>query len=116
MSERFDESEILDPTFRNGSMPVVGILLGFSLSFVTRWATNPLPWEMTDTLALVPIIAGIALQLKALSLLLQLESLRLKTYNRARKLFMTGIVMTAAGSAIAIGLDVLQASDLSRVL
>ena len=52
----------IDATFRNGSMTAVGIILGFSLSFITRWGANPVPWQVVDLVAVVPLLAGIAFQ------------------------------------------------------
>lgn len=41
-----DENEqLVEMLFRNGTLTVSGILLSFSLSFVTQWANNPVPWN-----------------------------------------------------------------------
>jgi len=45
----------IDATFRNGSMTAVGIILGFSLSFITGWGANPVPWQVVDLFAVVPL-------------------------------------------------------------
>jgi hypothetical protein len=32
----------IDAAFRNGSVTAVGIILGFSLGFLSQWASNPI--------------------------------------------------------------------------
>ncbi|SON56532.1 hypothetical protein HDIA_2991 [Hartmannibacter diazotrophicus] len=106
-----DEIETrLDPTFRNGSVTAVGIVSGFSLSFITRWATNPVPWDVLDVFALVPLIAGTALQVLAIHILLSPDSLRLSVYGRARRSFVVGLVLTTIGCSIAIAVDAIEAA------
>ena len=61
---------MIDATFRNGSMTAVGIILGFSLNFVTRWGANPVPWQMVDLFAVVPLLTGIAFQVWSFAVLL----------------------------------------------
>ncbi len=34
--------------FRNGSVTVVGVIVGFSLAYLTSWASRPSPWELHD--------------------------------------------------------------------
>ena len=50
-----DEPRI-DATFRNGSVTAVGIILGFSLGFLSQWASNPIAWSVVDIAAAAPII------------------------------------------------------------
>ncbi|MBZ9998512.1 MULTISPECIES: hypothetical protein [unclassified Mesorhizobium] len=54
---------------------------------------------------MLPILAGIALQMRALSLLLDTKCLRLSAYERANRIFITGLVFTACGVGMAILLD-----------
>ena len=98
------------------SDPTVGILLAFSLGFVTHWAANPIPWQLHHLLAVVPILVGIALQMRALSLLLDLDSLRRPIYERANRIFMAGIILTACGVGLAILLDVFEVSARSALV
>ena len=54
-----DGRATLEPVFRNGSVTVVGLLTGFSLTFRTAWAANPLPWRLHDLIGIVPLAVGI---------------------------------------------------------
>jgi hypothetical protein len=101
-----DEAKRIDATFRNGSVTAVGIILGFSLGFVSQWASNPIAWSKVDLAAAAPIAAGIALQGKAFADLLAVDSLVLANYERARRIFLAGLSLVAAGVAIAILLDI----------
>lgn len=101
------EAPKIDATFRNGSLTAVGIVLGFSLSFVNAWVSSPLPWSRTDVLVIVPLVAGIMLQAFAMARLLSPDSLVLANYTRARIAFLAGLMAMAAGIAIALTLDVL---------
>ena len=67
--------QTIDATFRNGSMTAVGIILGFSLNFITRWGANPVPWHLMDLFAAVPLLAGVAMQIWAFAMLLRPESI-----------------------------------------
>lgn len=61
MDEHDPKEELIETIFRNGTITVVGILLAFSLGFVTHWAANPMPWRLYDLFAVVPILVGITL-------------------------------------------------------
>ena len=41
MSE--EPTERIEAVFRNGSVTVVGVIVGFSLTYVTSWASSPSP-------------------------------------------------------------------------
>jgi hypothetical protein len=100
----------IDATFRNGSMTAVGIILGFSLSFITRWGANPVPWQWVDLFAVVPLLAGIAFQIWAFATLLKPESIQHEVYVRAKNHFLLGLAGVLAGTAVAILLDILNLS------
>ncbi|WP_192258204.1 hypothetical protein [Mesorhizobium caraganae] len=110
MDEHDPKEELIETIFRNGTITVVGILLAFSLGFVTHWAANPVPWRLYDLFAVVPILVGIALEMRALSLLLDMSSLRRPIYERANRIFMAGLILTACGVGLAILLDVFEMS------
>jgi hypothetical protein len=97
----------IDATFRNGSVTAVGIILGFSLGFLSQWAANPVAWSRVDIAAAVPIIVGILLQGKAFADLLSTACLLIPNYERARRTFLIGLALVAAGVAVALLLDVL---------
>jgi hypothetical protein len=88
-------------------MAAVGIVLGFSLSFVSSWAANPLPWSLSDMLVVVPLLLGIGFQAYAMARLFAPSSLVLANHEHARTRFLAGVVLVAAGIAIALLLDVL---------
>ncbi|MDX8502719.1 hypothetical protein RFM99_30610 [Mesorhizobium sp. VK4C] len=105
MDKQDPKEDLIEPVFRNGTVTTVGILLAFSLGFITHWAANPIPWQTYHLLAVVPILAGIALQMRALAMLLDTKSLQRPIYARANRIFITGLVCTACGVGLAILLD-----------
>jgi hypothetical protein len=105
--DREPEPGRIQATFRNGSITTVGIVLGFSLSFVSAWASSPLPWSRSDLLVVVPLVVGIVLQVIAMAELFSPRALVLANHERARVAFLAGVVLVAAGIAIALLLDVL---------
>lgn len=105
LDEHDPKEEPIETIFRNGTITAVGILLAFSLGFLTHWAANPLPWQLYGLFAVVPILLGIALQMRALSMLLDMSSLRRPIYERANRIFMVGLIQTACGVGMAILVD-----------
>jgi hypothetical protein len=104
------EPEMIDATFRNGSLTAVGIIVGFSLSFLSHWASNPLDWSAIDILPLTPLTTGIGLQVKSLADLLRRDSLVATRYERAMRYFMLGLLLVATGIALAMLNDILGVS------
>ena len=97
----------IDATFRNGSLTAIGVVVGFSLGFLSRWAASPGEWSRADLFAVTAITLGIAIQIKALADLLSITSLVLTRYNRSIRLFMIGLVLVASGVVIAIFADLI---------
>jgi hypothetical protein len=97
----------IDSTFRNGSLTAIGVVVGFSLGFLSRWAAAPGEWYRADLVAVAAITLGIALQIKALADMLSVRSLVLKRYNRSVRIFMAGVILVASGVVIAIFADLL---------
>ena len=108
-----EDDELVETIFRNGTLTVVGIVLAFSLGFVTHWAANPIPWQEADILALVPLLIGITLQIRSLSLLLQHWCLKRRCFDSANRIFMAGLILTAGGVMLAILLDFFEISKLN---
>lgn len=102
------QEELIEAVFRNGSITVVGVLLAFSLGFLTHWAANPIPWQMIDLLAVMPILIGIVLQTKALADLMHINSLKRRCYERANRYFLAGLITASFGVAMAILLDMFR--------
>lgn len=97
----------IDATFRNGSLTAISVVLGFSLSFLNRWAGLPGPWSLDDIAAVAAISGGIAVQIVAVVLLLRPGSLVLRRYERAIRVFLTGLILVALGVVLAIAGDIL---------
>ena len=43
--------EHISPEFRNGSLTAISVIVGFSLSFLSRWAGTPGKWHGADLFA-----------------------------------------------------------------
>jgi hypothetical protein len=97
----------IDSTFRNGSLTAIGIIVGFSLGFLSRWAALPGKWTVSDLTAVGAIFVGVLLQVKGLADLLSVTSLVLANYNRSVRIFLVGVVFVAVGVVFAIFADVL---------
>jgi hypothetical protein len=103
-----ENEPLVEMVFRNGTLTVVGILLSFSLTFVTQWAHNPIPWELADLPTLLLLGTGIVLQFMALMILLRHDCLHRVVYDRASRFFKLGIGTTTAGVLSAIVIDFIQ--------
>ena len=97
---------VIDATFRNGSLTVIGVLTAFSLGFLTRWGGAPGTWSASDYAAVAAIALGIALEVVALACLLSTRSLVLAYYNRVVRVFVVGLALLAVGVLVALGADI----------
>ncbi|WP_460450454.1 hypothetical protein [Alsobacter sp. SYSU BS001988] len=104
----------IDAAFRNGSLTAISVVLGFSLSFLNRWAALPGPWLGTDLAAVAAIAVGIVAQVIAVASLLSTRSLGLAYYHRAVVTFLVGLACVAIGVALAIAGDLVAGGQ--RVL
>jgi hypothetical protein len=95
----------IDGTFRNDSITSIGVILAFSLGYLTKGAGNPLPWHLADAFALVPKAMGTALLALALAQLLMPESLEIVGYRDCVHWFLLGLILVAAGVGVAVMLD-----------
>jgi hypothetical protein len=102
-----DPEERIDATFRNGSLTAAGIILGFSLNFISTWVSNPNDWSAIDILPMLFLVAGIAVQVKVFADLLARDSLIAAKYDRCRRLFLIGLSIVAVGMGIALVNDIL---------
>jgi hypothetical protein len=102
-----DLDEKIDATFRNGSLTAAGIILGFSLNFISVWVSNPNDWTSIDILPMLFLTVGIAVQVKVFADLLARDSLFAAKYDRSRRLFLIGLGIVAAGMGIALINDIL---------
>ena len=108
-----DDQPRIDGLFRNGTLTGVGVLTGFSLTFLIAWAGNPLPWRWLDMAAVGPLSIGIVLQIIAIAGLLSPDCLVLSRYNALRKIFVAGLVLVAIGIVASLALDALRVGQLS---
>lgn len=106
--EHDNNEPLVEMLFRNGTLTVSGILLSFSLSFVTQWANNPVPWKLTDLPTVLLLLGGIVLQIVALVGLLRHDSVKRAMYDRAARLMIWGISSTGTGVASAMVIDLLM--------
>jgi hypothetical protein len=100
-------TQTIDPTFRNGSITAVGIILGFSLGLLSQLGSDPVDLRFVDIVVAAPIVIGIFLQGKALVDLLSIASLTVANYDRAKHNFLAGLSLVALGIAASIMLDIL---------
>lgn len=102
-----DEQKRIDSTFRNGSITAIGVVVGFSLGFLSRWSALPGEWSHSDLVSVALITLGLALQVKSLADLLLVSSLQLKRYNRSVRFFLIGLILVALGVVFAVFADLL---------
>lgn len=100
------QSERIDPTFRNGSLTAIGVVSGFSLSFLSSWALSSGSWNVVDLIAVLFMGIGIGLQIRALAGLLAVTSLIPHIYNRLVRFFLSGLLVASLGVTLAILGDV----------
>jgi len=113
VSDRAPEPERIEAVFRNGTVTVIGVIVGFSLTFVTSWASSPSPWQLHDLLGIVPLVIGVIFQLIALAAMLHPNSLERRRYDRAVQQFLVGLVLVTIGIAIAIAVDAITVASRS---
>lgn len=106
-TETLSQVPRIDSTFRNGSLTAIGVVVGFSLGFLSRWAGLPGGWSYSDLMAVSSITVGIVLQIKSLADLLSVESLILSRYKRSIRIFLAGLILVALGTGAAIFADLL---------
>ena len=112
MAERNpDTIERIEPSFRYGSTIIIGVLAGFSLAFLTAWASNPLPWGIKDLPAVAFLVVGVIFELAAVWILLDPSSLELAVYRRSIRYFRIGVVLVGIGVALGIAVDYVTVSN-----
>ena len=102
-----EEQQRIDSIFRSGSITAIGVVVGFSLGFLSRWAALPGEWTHSDLVSVALITLGLALQVKSLADLLHVSSLQLKRYNRSVRFFLTGLILVGLGVVSAVFADLL---------
>ncbi|WP_114943714.1 hypothetical protein [Microvirga calopogonii] len=102
-----EDLQRVDATFRNGSIMAIGVIVGFSLGFLSRWSALPGEWSHSDLVSVALITLGLALQVKALADLLLVSSLLLDRYNRSVRFFLAGLILVGLGVVLAVFADLL---------
>jgi len=100
-------SSNLTDTQRNGSITGIGILLGFSLTFVAQWSLGSGKWTWYAALVLLVALCGIVMQLQALFAVFALPSVSTKAHGRAMRGFKLGVVLMLAAFGLHVFLDFL---------
>lgn len=101
-----EDEQKIEAVFRNGTITAFGITVSFTLGFLAQWATSPGVWRLYDLAPVIGIFVGAALQIRALALLLPIESLAKPVYDRATKLYLIGFGLTGLGVLAAVAADV----------
>lgn len=110
--QELPKEEKIDSTFRNGSITAIGVVVGFSLGFLSRWSALPGEWTTPDLVSVALITLGLALQVKSLADLLLVSSLQLKKYNRSVRIFLAGLTLVSLGVILAIFADLMGFSGI----
>ncbi|EJZ19466.1 hypothetical protein, partial [Rhizobium sp. Pop5] len=76
-------------------------------NFISLWVSNPNDWSRVDLLPMSFLTVGIVIQVKVFADLLARDSLLAVKYDRARRLFLIGLSIVAAGMGIALMNDIL---------
>lgn len=97
---------ILTDTQRSGSITGVGIVLGFSLTFLWQFSTAPDPWTLRGVFPLIAILIGIALQMRALFGVLGLPPLSVRRHKTVLAIFLAGVGFVLTGLAAKLTIDV----------
>ena len=92
----------ISPEFRNGSLTAISVIVGFSLSFLSRWAGTPGKWHTADLFAVALIVLGSAAQIWSLGAMLFLSAMLTANYQRAIRIFLVGLGLVAIGVALAL--------------
>ena len=92
----------ITPEFRNGSLTAISVIVGFSLSFLSRWAGTPGKWHNADLFAVALIVLGSAAQIWSLGAMLFVSSMVAANYQRAIRIFLVGLALVAVGVAVAL--------------
>lgn len=103
------EDEKIEAVFRNGTITAFGITVSFTLGFLAQWASSAGAWRVYDLGPLAAIFLGAMLQVRALALLLPIESLAKRTYDRATRIYLVGFALTGCGVLSAVSFDVVSA-------
>ena len=97
----------ITPEFRNGSLTAISVIVGFSLSFLSRWAGTPGQWHNADLFAVALIVLGSAAQIWSLGAMLFVSSMLAANYQRAIRIFLVGLALVAVGVALALLSEIL---------
>lgn len=96
-----DYSKVSDDA-RNGLITAIGIILGFSLTFLAQWSLDDSDWELRDLLPMVVLLAGVSMMLAALKRALIPYHQNIPHYEKTVQLFFWSIVVVLFGFVVSI--------------
>ena len=102
MGDDAKPAERITELFRNGSLTAMSVIVGFSLSFLLRWAGSPGKWHNADLFAVALIVVGSAAQIWSIGAMLFLSAMLTANYQRAIRIFLVGLGLVAIGVALAL--------------
>ena len=102
MGDDAKPAERITELFRNGSLTAMSVIVGFSLSFLLRWAGSTGKWHNADLFAVALIVVGSAAQIWSLGAMLFLSAMLTANYQRAIRIFLVGLGLVAIGVALAL--------------
>ncbi|PSJ79968.1 hypothetical protein [Neisseria iguanae] len=91
--------------YRAPMVTAIGIILGFVLAFMSKWATEPGTTHKSDYLVLIGLLIGIVLLITALYRILNnrvADADQAHYYGRTLQIFMVGLVCSFIGTLLAI--------------
>ncbi|GEM_PF-2803110 len=97
--------DTLSDTQRNGSITGIGIVLGFSLTFASRWSLGSEFWRYLSVLPLAVALPGIVLQLIAFFRVFSLPTVTVNSHKSIGKLFLWGVALILLGYVLGVAGD-----------
>jgi hypothetical protein len=98
-----NSQDVITDEARTALITAIGIILAFTLGFFGQWslASDETPWERYEILVLIVMCIGIALNIIALYLSLELTQTR-KFYKRTVAIFTAGISLSFISALLAV--------------
>ena len=88
--------------YRQGLITAITVLLGFSLAFLRFWSFEaPGKWTLRSSIATLPIVAAVVLQIVALMRSLRLEDEHPREYRKTVLWFTSSAVVLLVGLLLA---------------
>lgn len=95
-----EHDKMISDDGRNGLITAIGIILGFSLTFLAQWSLDDSEWELRDLPSLGLLLIGIFCMLAALRKALLPYKQTIKHYENTVHLFFWSIVIVLIGFVV----------------